>query len=327
MKYVTIFSWFFISLTTSLSAQSFINLTSSMTLFPEHPKPYTTVTVKYESFSFDTDRALLTWSVNGKEVLSGIGELTLRVPLGGEGSVTRVGVVVRPNEGGTVRDQILITPAFVSLVWEATDTYVPPLYKGKALPSEGGLVRVVALPSFYSGTTPYNPKTINYQWSINGERVKALSGVGKQTLETKLNYFENENIIEVVASTFDGLQSAEESLSIAPTRINPRFYIYDPLLGVDFSKAFTKRVEITKPTSFVYEPYYISNKDITSPNIETTWALNGLPVEPDEYRVISMTPKPDSSGVGTLSVTIEQTKKYLQKAESALQIVFNTKNN
>ena len=148
MKYLVIFSSFMVALTTSLSAQSFINLTSSMTLYPEYPKPYTTVTVKYESYSFDMDRALITWSIGGKEVLSGIGELVLKVPLGGEGSITRVSVVVRPNEGGTVRDQILITPAFVSLIWEASDTYVPPLYKGKALPSEGGLVRVVALPSF-----------------------------------------------------------------------------------------------------------------------------------------------------------------------------------
>jgi hypothetical protein len=325
MKYLVFISSLFFSLSVSLSAQSFINLTSSMTLTPEHPKPYTTVNVKYESYSFDVDRALITWSVNGTEVLSGIGERSLKVPLGGEGSITRVSVVVRPNEGGTVRDQILITPAFVSLVWEASDTYVPPLYKGKALPSEGGLVKVVALPSFYSGSTPYNPKTINYQWSVNGENIKALSGVGKQTLDTKLNYFENENIITVVASTFDGLQTAEESITIAPTSLSPRFYIYDPLFGVDYSKSYTKRIEITKPTSFVYEPYYISNKDITSPNIETSWSLNGLPVEPDEYGILSITPKQDSSGVGTLLVTIEQTKKYLQKAESALQVVFDTR--
>ena len=130
-----------------------------------------------------------------------------------------------------------------------------------------------------------------------------------------------------MATTFDGLQSAAESITIVPTRISPKFYTYDPLFGVDFTKSFTRRVEITKPTSFVYEPYYISNADITSPNIETIWTLNGLPVEPDEFRVISINPKPDSSGVGELSVTIEQTKKYLQKAESTLQIVFNTKNN
>lgn len=326
MKHLSIISFVLLSFTT-LYAQSVINLTSSLTIYPEYPKPFTKVSVKYESFSFDINRALITWSVDGKEVLSGIGETRLSTSVGGEGSVTKVSVVVRPNEGGTVNDQILITPASVSLLWEAVDTYVPPLYKGKALASEGGSVRVIALPSFYNGSKPYDPKLVNYQWSVNSERVAALSGVGKQTLDTKLNYFENENVIEVVASTFDGAQSASESITIEPTRITPRFYFFDALFGVDYSKSLGGRIEITKPSSFVFEPYYISNTNLSSQDITTSWSLNGLPIEPTNDGVLSVTPKPDSEGVGVVSVTIEQTKKYLQKAEGVLRVAFNTKNN
>ena len=326
MKYTLIFFSIFFSTTLFSLAQS-AGITGSLLITPEYPKPFSSVSVRFESYSFDIDRALITWSVDGKQVLSGIGETRLSVSVGGEGTLTKVSVSVRPNEGGSFSDQILITPSSVSLVWEATDTYVPPLYKGKALPSEGALVRVVALPSFYSGSSPYNPKMINYQWSVNGERVKSLSGVGRQSIDTKLNYLENENIISVVATTFDGSQSASEEVTIVPTPISPRFYTFDPLYGVDYTKAFTDRVEITKATSFVFEPYYISNKDLSSPNIETQWSLNGLPIEVPESGVLTITPKPDTSGVGALSVTIEQTKKYLQKAEGVLQIVFNTKNN
>jgi hypothetical protein len=280
--------------------------------------------VVFESYSFDVDRALITWTVDGKEVLSGIGERRVSVVLGDEGSVTRVVVSVRPNEGGTFSDRINITPSSVALVWEATDTYTPTLYKGKALPSEGGNIRVIAIPSFYTGSNYYNPKTVNYQWTINGEPVRALSGVGKQTLETKLNYFENTNSISVVATTFDGLLSAEESIDIVPTPISPRFYVYDQLLGPLYEKSFVSRVEINTPTSFIFEPFYISGSSLTSQNLTYTWLLNGLPVMPNVDGTITVTPKENASGIGNLSVTVENTKKYLQKAESLLQIVFNT---
>ncbi len=326
MKYLVIlFSLFFSSLTFTFAQNA--GITGSILINPEYPKPFTTISARLQSYSFDIDRALITWSIDGKQVLSGVGETKVSVPIGGEGSLTRVSVAVRPSEGGVFNDQIIITPASVSLVWETTDTYVPAWYKGKPLPSEGGLIRVVALPSFYNGNTPYNPKNIDYQWSVNSERVKAFSGIGKQTLDMKLNYLENENTISVVATTFDGAQSAEESITVVPTPVTPKFYMFDPLFGVDYSKSFLNRVEIKKPTSFIFEPYYISGTDLTSPNIVTQWLLNGLPIETGADGILSVTPKPNSTGVGALSVTIEQTKKYLQKAEASLNIVFDTTNN
>jgi len=42
--------------------------------------------------------------------------------------------------------EIVIEPAQLDILWESTDSYVPPFYEGKALPSIESTIKVVALP-------------------------------------------------------------------------------------------------------------------------------------------------------------------------------------
>jgi hypothetical protein len=164
-----------------------------------------------------------------------------------------------------------------------------------------------------------------YSWSLNDEALGSLSGTGKQTLDTNLNYLENENVVKVVATTLDGAQSAEGSVTVVPTSVSPRFYLQDPLSGIHYENALEDSISINKETSFAYVPYFISATSLDSPNLTYSWSLAGLPVSAQQAGILTLRPKNGVSGSEMLSVSVEQTKKYLQKAEGALQVLFDTR--
>ncbi len=299
-------------------------LNGSLTLSPEFPLPLQNVTITLESYSFDPTRAFITWTVNGKKVLSGNGETRLTISSGAAGEQKNIAVSARASDGGTYNDQLVLSPASIGLLWEATNSYAPPFYKGKTLPSEGAAIQFVAIPSFYSGGKRVPPSAVTYNWTFNDNLARESSGLGKQTYSTQLNYLENENAVKVQATSLDGGSQAEARDTLVPNQIVPRIYSTNSLHGTDYTHVLTGRIEINKEISLVVEPYFISPASLASPDLSWSWLLNGIPTSPQGVNTITIVPKENAQGAGTLDVSIENTKKYLQKIETSLSIVFNT---
>lgn len=306
----------------SFAQESLLN--GSVTISPEYPQPFDEITVSLESYSFSTSRSFIVWKVNGKQVISGYGESKIKITLGGPGTQAFLTVGVKTPEGQDFSKSIIVTPASVQMLWEATDSYTPPFYKGKSLPPEGGAIRLVALPSLYSGGKRFDSRSVAYDWTINDTYVKNSSGLGKDSYNTNLNYLENENIFKVIATTLDGSVVAETRETVVPQEIVPRLYLTNALTGTDYAHTLSKRIEITKEANIVLEPYFISASSLSSSDISISWFLNGIPVTAQGDNFITIVPKAKSQGFGTLDITIENTKKYLQEAKTSLSIIFNT---
>lgn len=305
------------------SAQE-VELSGQLNMDPEYPKPFQKVTISFETYSFDGTRSLNTWSVNGKKILSGYGENKIHISLLGDGSLTTVSLVAIPQEGGIYKNSMTISPASVSLMWEARDSYTPPFYKGKSLPSEGGGIRLIASPRIYENGKKIDTKNISYAWTVNDVLLHDSSGLGKNTYSTDLNYLENENIYKVVATSLSGRVQAEGREKVSPFSIQTRLYKSDGLLGTEYAHALGERVEIAKETTFTYEPYFLHTKKLSSPNLSYNWTLNGLPTTPQGINYITIIPKKDARGFGTLSISVENIEKFLQKSEASLSIIFDT---
>jgi len=101
---------------------------------PQAPRPGDTVSITAQSFSADVNRSNFTWSVNGKVIKRGLGENKIEFRTGEAGSVSVVRVIVETPTLGTLSSELTLRPARVNLIWEA-DSYTPPFYQGKALPS------------------------------------------------------------------------------------------------------------------------------------------------------------------------------------------------
>ena len=291
---------------------------------PENPGAFQDVTLTIRSYAFDVDTVSITWDINNKVVLSGVGEKKLLTKTGGVGLQKIVHVIAMKGSQKVFDQVISLNPQSVDLIWESKESYVPPFYEGKALPGESSLVSVVALPNFiYNGKT-VDPKTISYAWYLNDEIIKDASGFNKQNLIMNLDYLSEKNIIRVAARDQNG-NIAEKEIVIAPEQIDPVFYLNDPLFGIDLNRAIQDRFETNKEFTLNFVPYYLSTKNIPDDQIKSSWSLDGLPLTNIKNNSISLKPLADSYGSKVLRINIENTSRILQEIKTSLEIIFDTR--
>lgn len=291
---------------------------------PEYPKAYEQVTLRLQSYSFDVDLALITWTVNGKVFDSGLGKKSITIKAGGTGELTRIEARAIISDTDSITLFYNLSPQTVDLVWEAVESYVPPFYEGKALPGDGSMIRVTALPSFVENGRLVNPASVVYEWTMNDQALPSQSGTGKQTLTTKLDYLSDESTISVTARSLSGVV-AKSRITIYPTEIKPVFYRYDDIFGLDRSYAITGRLETKKEITFRLIPYFIS-KISTQPQAEEySWSLDGLPIKTQGNDTVTLKPKEGTYGAKKLVVKIENTKRYLQQTTAELLVVFDAR--
>jgi hypothetical protein len=114
-------------------------------MVPENPAPNEGVAISLNSYASNLDAVMITWRVDGKISLSGIGKKTFLLTAPAAGKTTNVSVLIALPDGDITKD-IAVRPAEMVLLWQADDSYVPPFYKGKAMPSAQSEIKVVAMP-------------------------------------------------------------------------------------------------------------------------------------------------------------------------------------
>jgi hypothetical protein len=252
-----------------------------------------------------------------------MGKKSLTLTLGGAGQAATLKVQATLFDGSSVSQQITISPQTVDLVYEAKESYVPPFYEGRSLPAEGSSVRITALPVIAEAGKKIADSSLAYSWYVDGDYVAGASGVGRSSFQPSFNYLKESLNVSVMVRSPKG-SVAEKEITILPHPVLPLLYAYDDLLGTDFSRAFIRRLELSKDITLSLHPFYLSTR-----NLEQTasydWYLDGLPVTPQERAVLSLRPKKDSYGTRMLTVAVDQTKRRLQNAEAALEIIFDTR--
>ncbi len=290
-----------------------------ITIDPENPAPNSQVKLTLVSYDMDVDTSLVIWKVKGKEVKRGLGVRDLTVTTGPSGSSFPVDASLTDSKGNSVITSITVAPQYVQLLWEAVESYVPAFYEGRALPAEGSVVKVTALPDIGQA-----PASLSYAWYVNDEYLSSSSGAGKQSAFIPLDTLSDSTSIKVrVRSALGGV--AENTISLSPHPVMPLVYGYDDILGTLMAHAFGNRIELTNAITLSLEPYYLSTKRGLSSTAQYTWSLDGLPVTPQEQTILSLRPKENSYGVRNLSITTENTRRLLQQAEADMQIVFDTR--
>jgi len=298
---------------------------ASIVMDPENPAPYESLKLTVKSYSFNVDTTKMTWYVNGKLFTSGIGEKTISINTRGVGESTPVLVKIETSDGGVLELKLQVTPQNVDLIWESLEAYTPPFYEGKALPGEGSIIRATAIPSFSENGKQILPSNLSYSWYINDEYIDNASGYGKQYANLKLDYLTEKTNIKVRVQSVKGYIS-EKTLSILPHEIMPLFYSYDEILGNDFSQLLNRRIETVRDVNINLVPFYLSTKGTLNSATSYAWALNGLPITPQDNLSVILAPAENSRGSKILSVTISNSKRILQKATSKLEIIFDTRN-
>ncbi len=249
----------------------------NISVVPENPKPAQDVSISLQTYAADLDSAPISWFVNGKSAGSGTGRKSFSFKAPASGAETRVSVkIIFPD--GENELSITVRPSNMVLLWQADDSYVPPFYKGKALPARESQIRVVAMPEVIKGGTFVNPKSMTYSWKLDYQNEQDGSGYGKNYFIYTSDYLENTNNVSVVASTTDQLYSTEANVNISAAEPKIVFYRNDSKLGTLWENAIAENHRIEGDEVIDAAPYFISPKNLFNPILQWGWYINESPV-------------------------------------------------
>lgn len=329
MKFRFLFSYLVVTLTlfgviftfSTTFAQSSNSILVNMT--PSNPDPYENVNITLKSYVYDLDTVLISWSVDGKTTASGTGKKSFSVTAPAAGK--EVGVVATLSlPDGITETKIMIRPSVLVLLWQANDSYVPPFYKGKALPTPDSEIKVVAMPEVRNGSSLVSPQNMTYRWKKDYTNNVDGSGYGKNSFIYVNDYLEDSNNISVVATTVDQNFSTDASIDIGSVQPKILFYKNDTTLGTEWQNALTDTHTIQGPEIVEAVPYFISPKEILNPTLVWNWFINDDRVNLTSFKknLMPLQVEPGVHGVSKLKLEIENRYKIFQTTDKEITIEF-----
>ena len=290
---------------------------------PEIPSPGELVRIQLTSYSFDINTYFIEW-VEGTEIkLSGYGKRDYEFLAGKVGETKTVTLVIRAQEGSTplYKKQFVSKPSGLDILWQAVDTYTPPFYKGKALPSTESIVKIIALPTFQTSKKTVLAKDATYSWQRNFKNIGNASGYGKNIKSIKKSYLDDQETIQVTATEPTEGSVAKGSVLIKTYPSKIIFYKKDPLFGVDFSKGINTETTISKnDTTLLAIPYFLSPKNILDNDLVYTWSLNGSEISTPTIKNQIVLRGTDTIGTAKLDLSIESIDKLFLSVKKTLNL-------
>ncbi len=293
----------FFLITTHTFAQTTAEI--SLSTIPANPAPGASVRIEAQSYGADLDQSNITWRYNGKIIDGGIGRKNITITAPVSGAVGTITMTATGAGFASTTATMVLRPASVDLLWEAADSYTPPFYKGKALPSTNSLIRVTGILSASA------PKQLVYNWSRNNSVLGASSGFGKSSLLFRNSELESTELISLEATS--GTFSGTASINITPG--DPSVVVYEKNEGfIDYANGSSSTVNTGENGLILrFEPFFFStplsiarslsftitenDNDVTNPNIQNELYLSAPEVRGSALFTVA---------INTISYTLQQ---------------------
>ena len=297
----------------------------SVEISPEIPEPGDTITVDIKSFVTDLDRAQITWRLDGVEIAKAVGQTNISFTAGVVGKTHTISIIAVTSDAGTITKSVSFSPATVDLLWEAIDSYVPTLYKGKALNAHDSGVLVQALPYFINSQgQQVNPKSLIYTWKVNNKPQQSKSGFGKDTFSFAGPSLYRASEVSVDVESSDSDFRARRTINLSAQQPNILFYAQNPLLGERLVQPVSGGSIVLEEDEVVVraEPFFFS--DINNrQEVDYEWKVDGRDIVTVGDRDIITLRRPEvGSGKSQISLEIKHIGKLLQFARESFTALF-----
>ena len=293
----------------------------SVEMIPQSPGAFTNVLINLQSYSINLDSSTITWKVDGKVVAASVGIKNYEIRTGPIGSITTIVAEVK-NNLNTITKTITIKPSSVDMLWESY-SYVPPFYKGKALPGEESEIHVVAIPQMKNNIgAMVKPSDVVYSWNRNDNAVPGASGYSKQDFTFNSSYLHNSQKVVVTASSSIDGTSARGEVSILPNPQKILFYKSTPLYGLDISKTINKGFSLKSGEVTIFAaPYNFSIKDGVDKDLSYKWKINNKIINtPERRNMLTIKPISGQVGVAQIELALESITKLYELATGQMQV-------
>lgn len=292
---------------------------------PENPDAFQQVTIDLETFAIDIDLYTITWLVNGEEVLSGVGEKSFTTRVGQYGDSTKVDILIQAKDGRIVRKATVLRPATVDILWEAYDSYVPPFYKGKALPSRGSIIKATAIPNLVIGENHLPHNELDYTWRWNYRVKDTSSGFDRQFMAIKNLFTNREEVLSVEVQNLGGNIRGEGETTVVMREPDPLFYsVFPENNQYDLSRRLSSvSSTVGEAVNVSVAPYFFSIQPGATPNLLSyEWQVNNSPVSSNNQSSKNqLSVASTTQGSTELKVNIEHPQEDFQFASESLNLI------
>jgi hypothetical protein len=298
----------------------------SIALSPQYPAPLQSVHLTVNAAGIDLAGSTIVWRAGGNVIAQGIGKNSADIIAGPLGSETSIGVAVIASDGSQYGAQATIAPTQLDLLG-GSDSYTPPFYLGRALPSAGTNLILQALPHFKrSNGALIADSDITYTWKQDGQVLGSISGRGRSAAVIPIVHLYGGNTITVDAQSSDGTRSGETTVNVPLS--NPVLDLYEdhPLYGVLYSAALRPSTHIPESEmAFAAIPYFAEARAINDPQLAYDWSVNDTRISPSAGSPQEITINADnSSGQAALSLEVTHATNYYFDATGLWNISFSS---
>jgi hypothetical protein len=293
----------------------------SFEISPEIPGPFQDVTITANSYITNLGRAFFLWKKDGQTVLSQTGAYKYTFTTKDVGQQTLISVTIVMPTGENIQKQFSFNPSEINLIWEGANSYTPPFYRGRALPSSEGLIRVVAIPQINNGKGIIDPSKYVYRWKKGDNVVSDSSGYNKSSLVYAQDYLNPSEEISVMGQDSISSQTASGSVTVRVSKPEIILYTRDAIRGIDWNHAITNSLDVTSAErTIIAIPYFFSPANPNSGQLNYTWSINdtevSTPTTPNMLTLKSGLAK----GTSSLKVRIENLVTLFLDAEKTINI-------
>jgi len=278
--------------------------TIEVSLNPQTPEPLEKVNVTLQGPLIDFDRSKIYWYVNNELHEYGIGKKTFSFNVGNVDEKTVLDVIITTEQGKRFDAQKIIIPSSIDLLWEA-QTYTPPFYKGKALPTEKSPIKIVAILNTKDTDVKYT-----YSWGINNIfPLINYSGYNRKSfiMSGPEEGYSQKAVVSILS--FDGSKKANKTIEIKS--IKPKIVFYENCIfnSLCLNKALSNIQEINRDSNGLIiraEPYFFSKTDVENNKLEYIWKINNQTLT--------------SVGIQQRDINFTTPKEWAEQRKSLIQI-------
>ena len=287
-------------------------------LNPKTPGTNQDVTVSLDSFATDLDSSAIVWYVNKVPMKQGVGVKSIMVHTGEFGETQIVEAVIVTNLGKRIEKVINVSPSEIDFLWEA-QTYTPPFYKGKAMPTYNSIVKVTAIPRYNQAAS--DPMKFFYSWKYNNT-LTVGQGLGKNSALIQMGFPNSPVPVNVDVSLPNTDWTGQHYANVSGAEAKVLFYEQAPLLGINFNKALTQTTQGTGNQFTVKAvPYFFSTSDVDDGMLVYTWRANRANIVPGlDPTVITLTKIGQGDEKFNTSLKIQTPRHVLQEGSALTTI-------
>jgi hypothetical protein len=287
----------------------------SVALEPAFAQPHTQVIARLNDYAAEVDGATIDWQINGVARNELRNQRSVTFMSGEAGSETRL-VVRLTLPGGAVRTaSAAVVPRYLDIIVEP-QSYVPPFYRGRPLPSAGSTVNLTAL--IDGGAV--SPAGLSYLWRVNNETLLGGATRGRNKVSFTMPLGGAIVSLEVRRASDGAILGRRvfELMSSEPVIV---FYEVSPLYGL-LELALQNFPLIGQSATVRAVPYYLDIETYNNPGL-AEWRINGVrttnngdnPYEATLSRAFGV-------GIVSLDFHVRNLDQLLHGARGRLQVNF-----